>query len=93
MKYLITILFLAICSFGRAQTTVLTADPSLPIPKLSFDGKGELKITASANGKPIIVMFRWDARNKDRPIWSQAFSRDNGKTWEWNWYNVSERFP
>jgi hypothetical protein len=22
---------------------------------------------------------------------SQAFSPDNGKTWEWNWYNVSER--
>ena len=30
-------------------------------------------------GKPIIVMFRWDARNKDRPVWSQAFSSDNGK--------------
>src|SRR5881392_3971966 len=44
-------------------------------------------------GKPIIVMFRWDARNKDRPVWSQAFSSDNGKTWEWNWYNVSERIP
>jgi hypothetical protein len=24
---------------------------------------------------------------------SQAFSSDNGKTWEWNWYNVSERIP
>jgi hypothetical protein len=43
------------------------------------------------NGKPVLVVFRWDARNKERPIWSQAFSADNGKTWEWNWYNVSER--
>ena len=43
------------------------------------------------NGKKVIVMFRWDARDKDRPIWSQAFSPDKGKTWEWNWYNVSER--
>jgi hypothetical protein len=43
------------------------------------------------NGKPIIVMFRWDVRDKNRPAWSQAFSADNGKTWEWNWYNVSER--
>jgi hypothetical protein len=42
-------------------------------------------------GKNIIVMFRWDARDKDRPVWSQAFSPDNGKTWEWNWYNISER--
>jgi hypothetical protein len=43
------------------------------------------------NGKPVLVVFRWDARNKERPIWSQAFSPDKGKTWEWNWYNVSER--
>ncbi|HYG18955.1 MAG TPA: hypothetical protein VD816_08495 [Ohtaekwangia sp.] len=43
------------------------------------------------NGKPIIFMFRWDARDKERPVWSQAFSADNGKTWEWNWYNVSYR--
>jgi hypothetical protein len=43
------------------------------------------------NGKKVIVLFRWDARDKDRPIWSQAFSPDRGKSWEWNWYNVSER--
>jgi hypothetical protein len=43
------------------------------------------------NGKNIIVVFRWDVRDKDHPVWSQAFSPDNGKTWEWNWYNVSER--
>lgn len=42
-------------------------------------------------GKPIIMMFRWDARDKERPVWSQAFSADNGKTWEWNWFNVSVR--
>jgi len=45
----------------------------------------------SFNGKPIIVVFRWDVRDKNKPVWSQAFSADNGKTWEWNWYNVSER--
>jgi hypothetical protein len=43
------------------------------------------------SGKNIIVMFRWDARDQDHPVWSQAFSPDNGKTWEWNWYNISER--
>src|SRR5438093_1782490 len=35
------------------------------------------------NGKNIIVMFRWDARDKDHPVWTQAFSPDNSKTWEW----------
>ncbi len=38
------------------------------------------------DGKQIIVVFRWDARDKENPIWSQAFSADNGKNWEWNWY-------
>jgi hypothetical protein len=42
-------------------------------------------------GQPIIVVFRWDVRNPHRPIWSQAFSTDEGKTWEWNSINVSER--
>ena len=43
------------------------------------------------NGKNIIMMFRWDARDKNKPLWGQAFSADNGKTWEWNWFNISER--
>lgn len=38
------------------------------------------------NGKPILVVFRWDARDKDHLVWSQAFSDNNGETWEWNWY-------
>lgn len=36
--------------------------------------------------KKILVAFQWDARETKTPIWSQAFSDDNGKTWEWNWY-------
>ena len=201
MKYLMTILLFTLCGAVQSQETVLTNDPNLPIPKLSFDENGELKITASAsssqndfdflvgkwamhhrrlnkrlenckdwtefestdenhkilngtadtdmlsatfdgkpfegltirlfnpktklwslywvasnvgvldppvvgsfennvghfftkdtfNGKKIIMMFRWDARDKDNPVWSQAFSPDNGKTWEWNWFNVSRR--
>ncbi len=38
------------------------------------------------NGRNILVVFRWDVRDKENPIWSQAFSVDNGKIWEWNWY-------
>jgi hypothetical protein len=47
MKYLITILFLAVCNVGQAQKTVLTTDNTLAIPKVNFDPNGELKITAS----------------------------------------------
>lgn len=38
------------------------------------------------NRMNIVVVFRWDARDKDNPAWSQAFSADYGKTWEWNWF-------
>lgn len=37
------------------------------------------------NDRPIMVLYQWDATNPQRPIWSQAFSQDQGKTWEWNW--------
>jgi hypothetical protein len=205
MKILMAILLLGFCALGQTQKPILTADPSLAIPKLDFDTNGGLKIAAAAassqndfdflvgkwkmfhrrlnkrfenctawtefesldenhkilngigdvdkyytnelpgyegkpfegftlrlfnpktrlwslywvasttgvldppvvgsfennvghffardtfNGKPIVMMFRWDARDKEHPIWSQAFSPDNGKTWEWNWFNVSQR--
>ncbi|SHG84078.1 hypothetical protein [Flavobacterium johnsoniae] len=44
------------------------------------------------NGKDILVIFRWDARDKNNPVWSQAFSADNGKSWEWNWYMYMSKF-
>ncbi len=53
----------------------------------SFEGNVGHFITKDIfEGKKILVIFRWDARDKENPIWSQAFSDDNGKTWEWNWY-------
>ena len=42
-------------------------------------------------GRPVIVVFRWDKTNPEQPLWSQAFSDDNGKTWEWNTSNTSYR--
>ena len=43
------------------------------------------------NDKKILVVFRWDVRDKENPIWSQAFSEDDGKNWEWNWYMYFSR--
>jgi hypothetical protein len=58
----------------------------------SFENKvGHFFAKDTYNGENIIVMFLWDARDANRPIWGQAFSPDNGKTWEWNWFNVSEK--
>jgi hypothetical protein len=38
------------------------------------------------NEKEIIVQFQYDRTDADNPVWGQAFSDDNGKTWEWNWF-------
>lgn len=38
------------------------------------------------NGKGILVQFQYDRTNPDNPVWGQAFSNDNGATWEWNWF-------
>jgi hypothetical protein len=43
------------------------------------------------NDKPIIVLYKWDATDPQHPKWSQAFSADGGKTWEWNWEMVLTR--
>lgn len=58
----------------------------------SFDGNiGKFYCKDTFNGKPILVMFKWDKTDKDNPIWSQAFSPDNGVTWEMNFTNTSHK--
>ena len=53
----------------------------------SFDGDlGEFFARDAVAGKNIIVKFHWDKRDPHAPIWSQAFSADEGRTWKWNWY-------
>lgn len=52
----------------------------------SFErGVGKFYAHDTFDGKEILVIYQWDATNLKQPIWSQAFSLDNGKTWEWNW--------
>ena len=65
----------------------------LDVPQVgSFDGDtGKFYARDVFEGKPIIVLFHWDRTNPDIPVWSQAFSADNGKTWEWNWYMTAYR--
>lgn len=58
----------------------------------SFEGNiGRFYCKDVYQGTPVLVMFHWDKTDKDNPVWSQAFSTDNGVTWEWNWTNVSHR--
>jgi len=65
----------------------------LDVPQIgSFDGGiGKFYARDVFAGKPIIVQFCWNATDPKIPIWSQAFSADEGQTWEWNWYMTFER--
>jgi hypothetical protein len=60
----------------------------------SFEsGLGKFYAKDSFNGKDIVVLYQWDATNPKQPIWSQAFSTDNGQTLEWNWEMKLSKLP
>lgn len=41
--------------------------------------------------RPIVMRFRWHDVHGARPWWEQAFSPDDGKSWEVNWRNYFTR--
>lgn len=67
-----------------ADSNVVTMDP--PVLGSFHEGVGHFFTKDTFNGQEIIVRFNWDATNPEQPVWSQAFSADQGNTWEWNWY-------
>lgn len=59
----------------------------------SFDGpEGIFRGEDSHEGRPVLVLFRWDRQDTSRPTWQQAFSADGGHSWETNWF-MSFRRP
>jgi hypothetical protein len=40
---------------------------------------------STPDGRPVRVRFTWDRVNSQSPRWQQAFSFDNGETWDTNW--------
>jgi hypothetical protein len=49
------------------------------------DGVGTFVGDDTFNGRPIKVRFRWSKITANSAHWDQAFSPDNGATWETNW--------
>jgi len=49
------------------------------------NGAGEFMGDDTLNGRAIKVRFRWTDIDTPRPHWEQAFSPDDGATWEANW--------
>lgn len=48
------------------------------------DGVGTFYASDTLNGRPIKIRFVWTA-DPERPRWEQAFSPDDGASWETNW--------
>jgi hypothetical protein len=61
----------------------------------SFEGGvGLFYADDTFDGRPIRVRFIWTPNDGDGPRWEQAFSTDNGASWETNWimrFTRSER--
>ncbi len=54
-----------------------------PVTGRFEDDTGEFYVDDTSDDRPIRVRFRWI--RGDRPRWEQAFSTDNGESWETNW--------
>ena len=48
-------------------------------------GRGEFYEHEELDGRPVDVRFLWEVRSPKQYHWEQAFSSDEGKTWETNW--------
>jgi hypothetical protein len=67
MKRLTILLLFFSSALAFGQNKELTADESIPIPKVEFDVKGDLKITASPNSSPNDFDFlvgKWKMHNR-----------------------------
>jgi hypothetical protein len=52
----------------------------------SFEGEvGLFEGPDTFQGRPIRVRYIWSGAGTDHPRWEQAFSPDEGRTWETNW--------
>ena len=57
-----------------------------------FDGDGgQFLGRDTLRGKPILMRFRWHDIHGAQPWWEQAFSPDDGASWEVNWRNYFTR--
>ena len=55
-------------------------------------GRGTFEGTDVLAGRPVRLRFEWEAE-PDRPTWRQAFSWDDGATWQPNWTMTLSRLP
>ena len=57
----------------------------VPVKGRFKDGLGSFYADDTHNGVEVKVRFLWFCLGPNSPRWEQAFSADNGATWETNW--------
>jgi hypothetical protein len=62
-----------------------------PVRGRFVDGVGEFVAGDRHDGVPILCRFRWTVHSPEKAGWEQAFSTDDGATWEVNWEMVETR--
>jgi hypothetical protein len=62
-----------------------------PVKGRFVKGVGTFYATDTLRGKPIKVRFTWSHITPTSARWEQAFSPDDGKTWEPNWLQTLDR--
>jgi hypothetical protein len=64
-------------------------DTGLALPptvgRFEQDGVGRFYDDEDWHGRPIRVRYQWTVLSDDACRWEQAFSTDQGETWETNW--------
>jgi hypothetical protein len=69
-----------------------TGKMDLPGQVGGFDGDVGLFYGEDVDeGRPVKVVYKWTRVGPDGARWEQAFSYDDGKTWETNWVNEHRR--
>jgi hypothetical protein len=58
-----------------------------PVVGFFSDGVGVFECDDVFDDRPIRVRYMWSRVTTDHPRWEQAFSTDEGETWETNWIN------
>lgn len=76
-------------SLNFASSAVGTMTP--PTTGAFKDGRGEFYDNETFHGRPILVRFVISDIKPDSCRFEQAFSEDNGKTWEVNWIAIDTR--
>ena len=66
-----------------SSSTTGTLDP--PMTGVFSDGVGSFYSHEDYKGRPIVVRFLWTSSGRDAARWEQAFSADDGASWETNW--------